>query len=287
MYNGGKLEMSGFKFVVDSCCEITEEMAGNLEVEFVPFSLTVDDEVFVDSMDFDVKAFINAMENSSSGAKSGCPTPFDFEQKIDPEKETFVITITAGLSACYESACMARQNVLENHPDAKIHVFNTKSAAAGEALVFLKIKDCIQGGKSFEEIIEIVEDYIKDLQTLFVLGKLDNMVKNGRMSKIAGTVVSLMSIHPILMGDREGEIGIKEKCIGRKKALSKLVESVGNMGVPTCGKRAFVSYCNNPERGMDIKARLEKMYDFSEVLIAPTRGLGTMYAEDGGIIISF
>lgn len=279
--------MSNFKFVVDSCCEVTREMIGGLDVEFVPFSMTVDDTTFIDSEDFDVKALITAMENSTSGAKSGCPTPFDFEQKIDPEAETFIITITGGLSGCYASACKAVENVLEKNPEAKIHVFNTKSAAAGESAVFLRIKDFIEEGKSFEEIVEAGENYISDLQTLFVLGKLDNMVKNGRMSKVAGTVASLMSIHPILMADRGGEVGVKEKCLGRKKAMTKLVEAVGNMGVSTTGKRAVVSHCNCPERGEEVKAKLEKMYDFSEVLLAPTRGLGTMYADDGGVIVAF
>lgn len=279
--------MSNFRVVADSCCEVTRDMIGDMDLKFVPFSMTVDDTVFVDSEDFDNKAFIEAMKNSPNCAKSGCPTPFDFAEKIDPEKQTFIITISGALSGCYESATMARQDVLEKHPEAKIYVFNTKSAAAGEALVFLKIKDCIEEGKSFEEIIEITEAYIKDLQTLFVLGSLDNMVKNGRMSKIAGSVASLLSIHPILMGDRNGEIGILEKCVGRKKALNKLVESVGKMGVSISGKRAFVTHCNNPERGMDIKAKLEKMYDFSEVLLVENRGLGTMYANDGGVIVCF
>lgn len=279
--------MSNFKFVLDSCCEVTKEMIGELDVEFVPFSMTVGDETFIDSVDFDVKTFIAAMENSTTGAKSGCPTPYDFEQKIDPKAETFIITITGALSACYASACKAVETVLEKNPEAKIHVFNTKSAAAGESAVFMKIKDLVSEGKSFEEIVEAVENYIVDLQTLFVLGKLDNMVKNGRMSKIAGTVASLMSIHPILMADRGGEVGVKEKCLGRKKAISKLVDAVGNMGVSTTGKRVIISHCNCPERGEEVKAKLEKMYDFSEVLLAPTRGLGSMYADDGGIIVAF
>lgn len=279
--------MSNFKLVVDSCCEVTKEMIGNIETEFVPFSMTVDDKTFIDDENFEPVPFIEAMKNSANCAKSGCPTPFDFAEKIDPEKETFIITISAALSACYESATMAKHDVEEKHPNAKIHVFNSISAAPGEALVFLKIKECIEAGKSFDEIIEITESYIKDLQTLFVLGSLDNMVKNGRMSKIAGSVASLLSIHPILMGDRNGEIDILEKCIGRKKALNKLVEAVGNLGVSTAGKTAFVTHCNNLERGLDVKSKLEKLYDFKEVLINENRGLGTMYANDGGIIISF
>lgn len=279
--------MSKFMLVVDSCCEVSKEMIGDIQTAFVPFSMTVDDKTFIDDESFETVPFIEAMKASSSCAKSGCPTPFDFVKNIDPEKETFIITISAALSACYESATMARQQVLEDNPDAKVYVFNSISAGPGEGLVFMKVKEGIEAGKSFEEIIETTEAYIKDMQTLFVLGSLDNMVKNGRMSKVAGTVASLLSIHPILMGDRNGEIDVVEKCLGRKKALNKLVESVGKLGVSTKDKLAFVTHCNCPERGFDIKSKLEKLYDFKEVLINENRGLGTMYANDGGIIVSF
>ena len=100
-------------------------------------------------------------------------------------------------------------------------------------------------------------------------------------------LVSVLNIKPVMMGTPEGTI---EQCaIGRgtKKALKKMIEEVGSR-VSDYENRIFgISHCNCPERAQFVKAEIEKRYPFKQIIIADTAGVGTLYANDGGIVIAF
>ncbi len=281
--------MEKFRFVVDSCCEVTEDFRGDMDVVKVPFFMTLDGVDHVDDENLDEDAFLKIMADSPNCPKSGCPAPFAFTEQIDPSINTFIITLSSKLSACYESAMKAREEILEKNPNAKIHVFDSLSASSGELNVFLKAKDLIEQGLSFEEIVQKTESYIKNMKTLFVLEDLSILIKNGRMSKVAGAVANLLSICPVMCA-KDGEIEVYQKALGIKKALNKLVTAVGEVNKTASDfkdKILVITHCNNFPRANDVRQKMKAAYDFKDVIINKTKGLSTMYANDGGIIIAF
>lgn len=107
------------------------------------------------------------------------------------------------------------------------------------------------------------------------------------MTGMKATLVSVLNIKPVMMGTPEGTI---EQCAmgrGTKKALKKMVEEVGNR-VSDFEDRVFgISHCNCPERAQYVKEEIEKRYPFQKIIVADTAGVGTLYANDGGIVIAF
>lgn len=281
--------MEDYRIVADSCCEVTPEMMEGLPVSIVPFSMTVDDTVYVDNPDLDPMVFLQAMKDSPNCPKSGCPTPYDYEQAAKGAKHVFMITISGALSGSYESACVAKKNIEAQNPDAKVHVFNSKSASSGETVIFLKLKEYLAQGLSFAEVVEKTQKYVDTMHTLFVLESLDNLIKNGRMSKFSGALAGLLSICPIMGGDREGEIKLYEKALGIKKAINKLIDVIEREAKEfgTKGRTLVVTHCNNRQRAEYIQQKVQERMDFDQVVINETRGLGTMYAFDGGVVIAF
>lgn len=108
---------------------------------------------------------------------------------------------------------------LENHK-SRIHIVDSKSAAAGETLVAIKLREYIDANYSFEEISEKIDVFVSNMKTLFILDEYDNLVKNGRMKQLAGAFIKALSIKPI-MGAEDGAIKLFGKGRGYQKGSSK------------------------------------------------------------------
>jgi len=66
-----------WKVVVDTACDFREipNKAENITYERVPFSLQIEDKVFVDNLDLDIDKMMEEMYASSEPARSACPSP--------------------------------------------------------------------------------------------------------------------------------------------------------------------------------------------------------------------
>ena len=272
--------------VADSCCDFTEELKKELKVdiEIVPMTLQLDDEDYLDDENLDVNKYIEDMRNASS-VKTAAPSPKLFMDKFEQAKEIFCLTLSGKLSATYSNACLAKSMILDKG-ERLIHVFDTKSAASGETLVALKIQECIDKKMTFQEIVDNVTKYISEMKIFFVLESLDNLIKNGRISKIKAMIASAFSIKPVMHGV-DGEIDIYKKVRGLKKAYCELVDAIGENCSNFQEKTMVITHCNCFERAKEIKKKIIEKYNFRDVLIVSARGLSTTYENEGGIIISY
>lgn len=269
--------------VSDSCCNLINEYAEGYDLELVPFNLQLDDEHFIDDENLNVNEYREKMKNASV-VRSAAPSPKLFLDKIKLAKEVFVVTMSNKISATYSNACLAA-NMLEDE-NIKVHVFDTKSAAGGETLVVDKIQECINNNMSFEEVVSCVEDYMSELQTFFVLEKLDNLIRNGRLSKAKAMIATMLSIKPVLYAV-DGQIEIFKKVRGLKKAYSELVDSIADFAVNIENKKLVITHCNCLERAKELKDKIRDKYKFKDVIILPAGGIATTYEDDGGIIINY
>lgn len=273
--------------VADSSCEVNKEIEASTGVDLVPFKLYIDGEEYIDNTELNVINFISKMVKSSELPRSACPSPNDFMEKFQKTKEVFVVTISAALSGTFNSAELAKNLYKEENPDAKVHVFNSKSASIGETLVAMKIKETLDKGMDFEGVVEAVEKYIAEQKTYFIAESLDNLMKNGRISKFKGRLATALNIKPIMAATDEGEITLMEKARGSNKAFKRLAEIVGQNAVNAQEKVLAISHCNNPERAEMLKAEIEKHCSFKEIIIVQTGGLSSLYVDNQGIILSF
>ena len=277
-----------YRIIGDSCLDLTPEMKKEGKIRIVPLTLHVDGVDYRDDETFDQKNFIAVVAASQTGPKSSCPSPEDFKQAFgEDDVPAFCVTLSAELSGSYNSALLGQRLSQEDHPDKKIHVFNSRSACIGETLIALKIEEYAEAGASFEAIVEKVEAYIRHQETFFVLDNLETLRKNGRLTGVKAALVSVLNIKPVMMATPEGTI---EQCSmgrGTKKALKKMVEEVGNK-VSDFENRIFgISHCNCLERAIFVKEEIEKRYPFKKIVISDTAGVGTMYSNDGGVVIVF
>lgn len=279
--------MSSYKIVVDSCCEIPEEIKKEIIVERVPLTLEVGDTIVIDDDNFDQKSFLKMVDECSTAAKSACPSPERYMEAYDAEVDrVYVVTLTSKLSGSYNSAILGK-NLLEDSGKKmpKIHVFDSLSASVGETQLVLKIKELEEEGKSFEEIVELVELFRDEMKTYFVLDNLDTFRKNGRLTGIKAIGVSKLNIKPIMYA-LDGVVAQKSQAIGSKKALHKMADILLEEGKNLHEKILIISHCNCVERAQLVRDKLIEKVRFKAVYILDTMGVSSMYANDGGIIVT-
>lgn len=279
--------MSNYKIVVDSCCEIPEEIKKELFVESVPLTLEVGDATIIDDDTFDQASFLKMVDECPTCPKSACPSPERYMEAYDADVErVYVITLTSKLSGSYNSAVLGKHLLEESGKKVpKIHVFDSLSASAGETQLVMKIKELEEQGRTFEEVVEIVELFKNEMKTYFVLDNLDTLRKNGRLTGLKAVVVSTMNIKPIMYA-LDGTIAQKSQAIGTKKALRKMADILIEEGKALHEKVLIISHCNCLERAQIMKERLLEKIQFKAVYILDMMGVSSMYANDGGIIVT-
>ena len=277
-----------YRIIADSCLDLTPEMKEEGKIQIVPLILQVDGVDFIDDASFDQKKFIKAVADFEGCPKSSCPSPEDYKKAFgEDEIPAFCVTLSAELSGSYNSAVLGQRLVQEEFPNKKVDIFNSRSASAGETLFAIKVQELAESGMDFEEVVEKTEEFIRHQDTMFVLENLDTLRKNGRLSGMKATLVSVLNIKPVMMATPEGTI---EQCSlgrGTKKALKKMVEEVGKKVSDMEQKIFAISHCNCPERAAFVQEEVKRLYSFKKIVIADTAGVSTMYANDGGIVISF
>ncbi|WP_300410659.1 DegV family protein [Lagierella sp.] len=270
--------------VADSGCDLSEEIKKRLNIEIVPFNIDIDGESIMDTPDVDKKSFMKKMRKSSNPVRSAAPSPNLFMEKFKDFKEILVITISQKLSGTYNNAVLAKNMFLEE-VDAKIHVFDSKSASSGETAIAMKIQELMDQNFNFEEIVTEVEDFISNMKSYFILDDFDNLIKNGRMSKITGTIAKFLSFKPVMQGV-DGEIQVFAKTRGQLNALNKLVEAIG-MEKKLDDRNLVISHCEALETALKLKKAIEQKYKFKSIQIVETGLLASVYANRGGIVVCF
>ncbi len=275
-----------FQIIGDSCTDLTKEQKELGEYKLVPLTLEIGTDVFVDDENFNQSLFIEKMKAYPESPKSACPAPEAYRELFKEAEDTYVVTLSSQLSGSYNSAEVARQMYLEQEK-RNIAVIDSRSASVGQTLIAMKIKELAEEGLPFEKVVEEVCRFREGQSTMFVLEDLENLRKNGRLSNIKAFVANVLNIKPVMGATPEGTIVQLDQARGMKKALIKMAEIVSEKAVHPEKRILGVAHCNNYERAVFIRDEIMKRVKFKDSIIVDTAGVSTLYANDGGIIISF
>ena len=276
-----------YKIVVDSCCELPENYKNDSRFEIVPLGLEVGDYVIQDDDNFNQKEFLQKVADYPQCPKSSCPSPERFREAYHEgaAEEIYAVTLSSHLSGSYNSAELGKSLYSEKYGEKKIHVVDSESASWGETQLVEKIVACKEAGLNFEETVKEVETFKRQMRTYFVLDNLETLRKNGRLSGVKAFVASTLNIKPVMVGNW-GVIEQKGQAVGINKALARMADYiVGDVENPE-ERTLMITHCNCQERAEYMRSLMEKRASYKEVLIMDTAGVSSMYANDGGVIVT-
>ena len=276
-----------FHIVCDSCTDLTEEDLKKGCYTLVPLTLLVDGEEIIDDETFDQADFLAKVAASKEAVKSACPAPESYMEAYSKADDIYVVTLSAELSGSYNSAVLGKNLYEEENGTKNIHVVNSRGAATTQVLIARKLNEYASQGMPFEEVVDKIEEYTTSLRTYFVLETLEVLRKNGRLSRLSATITGALNIKPVMIGTRDGVIQKAAQARGMKKALAKMVEHMGSEGRDLTRRQFVISHCNCYERAVYVKELIKKHLHAEDVDIVDTKGVSSLYACDGGIIVSY
>ena len=276
-----------FHIVCDSCTDLTEEDLKKGCYTLVPLTLLVDGEEIIDDETFDQADFLAKVAASKESVKSACPAPESYMEAYSKADDIYVVTLSAELSGSYNSAVLGKNLYEEENGTKNIHVVNSRGAATTQVLIARKLNEYASQGMPFEEVVDKIEEYTTSLRTYFVLETLEVLRKNGRLSRLSATIAGALNIKPVMIGTRDGVIQKAAQARGMKKALAKMVEHMGSEGRDLTRRQFVISHCNCYERAVYVKELIKKHLHAEDVDIVDTKGGSSLYACDGGIIVSY
>ncbi len=276
-----------YKIILDSCGELPEEYKKDPHFEHVPLELHVGDYRTWDDETFDQADFLKRVAECPTCPKSACPSPERYMQSYDADADDiYVVTLSGNLSGSYNSANVARGMFLEKDPQKNIFICDSCSASVGQTQIALYIHALAQKGLPFAEIKEKAKAFRDDLDTYFILDNLETLRKNGRLSKVKAFVASSLSIKPVMGATDDGNIIQRGQAIGMKKAMQKMAELIASEKPDSENRMVMISHCNCLERAEKFKEVLLSKIKCKDVMILDTAGISSMYANDGGFIVT-
>ena len=250
----------------------------------VPMKIIMGEKEFVDTAALDVRGMVDELRAYKGKSGSSCANAQEWLDAFGDADMVFGVTISRNLSGSYNAAEAAAREYAEEHPDAKVHIFDSLSAGPEMAMVAEKIAELVGKGLSFEEIVAGVREYQNHCHTLFCLESMNNLARNGRVNPAVAKIASVLGIRAC--GDAQnGQIIPTQKPRGQKKATETLAAMVRERGFSD-GCRLRIAHCFGQEQAQLLADAVRKDLPGARVEIEPTTALCSFYAEEGGLIIA-
>jgi len=251
----------------------------------VPLKIVTDQREFIDDAKLDLADMLTYLETYKGRSGTSCPNVGDWLDSIDDAEGIFIITITSGLSGCYNAALQAKQVYEEEHPGRKVCVLDSLSTGPEMILIAEKLAEYGRQGMDFDAAEAAIRDYMTHTHLLFSLSSLTNLARNGRVSPLVAKATELLGIRIVGKASDQGTLQPLHKCPGEAKALAAVVRQMQALGYR--GGKVRIAHCRNEAGAKRLSALLAPLCPAGDISIEECTGLCSFYAEKGGILIGF
>ena len=269
------------KIITDSASDLTS-MEG-IDMAYAPMKVCTDEREFTDNDDINVREMVDFLYSYKGRSSSSCPNAEDWLNAFGDAENIVCITITGGLSGSYNSALSAKNIYEGDHPERHVLVVDSLTAGPEMALMAERVREQALAGKDLEEIEADLKGYKTEL--LFALESLRNFANNGRVSKAAAAAAGLLGIRAIGRASDVGTLELLSKTRGEAKTLDGVMSYLKELRCK--GGKIFIDHCFAEETVNKLAFKIKAEYPNAEIVIRPTRGLCSFYAELGGFLVGF
>ncbi|WP_174615741.1 DegV family protein [Virgibacillus ihumii] len=278
------------QLMTDGGADIPKRIADSMDIISVPLYLHFKDQHYKAGETIDLETFHQKINETNELPRSAAPSPNDFYnayKRIDSNTPIIMLSLSKGLSATYENARLAKNMLLEEEPNRKLEVINTKTASCGIGLLLHEAKIKMEQGHTYNQLIDHLHHRVEQTTTLFVLKTLENLVKGGRLDKVKGTIAKTLNIKVLMKASEEGTIEVADRVRGDKKSIRRFIEQIGEYTKDFENKVISMTHCNAEERATHVLEEIRKKYPFKDAYLTEMGPLIATYAGEGGLVISF
>ena len=272
------------KIVTDSSCDLGINFIEENNIELIQLLLNLDGEIIKDDLgkSLGYREFYEKLRAGSMPSTSQINI-YTFEEKfkelLDAGYEILYIGLSSALSGTFNSANMARNNILEENPNAKIAVVDSISVSMGLGMLIKKAYEMINEGKMLEEIVQWIEENKNKVIHAILVDDLKHLKRGGRLSASSAAVGTILNIKPLLKLNNSGAVEATEKVKGKKKALKRLASIVKEKAINIENEILYIMHGDALEEAQYLKEIILQELNFKDVKV---EYIGTVIGTHGG-----
>ena len=272
-----------FKIVADSSANLPA-LAG-VSYASVPLKIVTDEKEYVDDITLNTEQMVCDLEAYKGRSGTACPSVGDWLDAFGDAQYVFTIAITSNLSGSHNAALQAKEIYEDTHPDRRVTCLDSLSTGPEMVLIAEKIVELMNEGLDFDTVSARVQEYMGKTHLLFSLESMDNLAKNGRVSKVAAKAAGILGIRVVGKASDVGTLQQLHKCRGEKKALQTMLEEMEAHGFT--GGKVRIAHGLNENGAKALLEVIRSAHPDIEATIVPFGGLCCFYAERGGLMVGF
>lgn len=222
--------MEKIKIITDSTLDLPSDLIKEKNIEVLPLLINFGEESYLDGLEINTKEMLDRIEKENILPTTAQVTPNRFEEVfkkyLDEGYKIVTLVLSAEMSGTYQSACIAK-NMLDTDD---IVVIDSRNVTSGLGVLVLKACEFRDNGNNIFEIEEKIKNIIPKIRSSLSFESLDNLVRGGRLSKTAGAIGSVLGLR-LILEVKDGQMAVKDKVRGSKKALKKVISDFENGNV--------------------------------------------------------
>ncbi len=272
------------KIITDSSCDLGINFIEENNIELIPLLLNLDGETLKDDLgkSLGYREFYEKLRAGSMPSTSQINI-YTFEEKfkelLDKGYEILYIGLSSALSGTFNSANMARNNILEENPNAKIAVVDSISVSMGLGMLIKKACKMIEEGKMLEDIVQWIEENKNKVIHAILVDDLKHLKRGGRVSASTAAVGSILNIKPLLKLNNSGAVEASEKIKGKKKGLKRLASIIKENAINIENEILYIMHGDVLEEAQYLKEIILQELNFKDVKV---EYIGTVIGTHGG-----
>lgn len=240
--------MRDFVIMTDSCCDLTAQLAEELELVVLPLSLEMGGATYYNWLDERDIAFRDFYARIRSGetATTSAVNVGTFEEKmreiLQSGRDILCINFSSALSTTYQSAAIAAEELRSEFPEATIHVVDSLCASQGQGLLVYLCVQQKRAGKTLDEVHAFAEETKGRVCHWFTVDDLNHLKRGGRISAATALFGTMLSIKPVMHVDNGGHLTPVSKARGRKASLLALVDRMEQTAIDPQNQTIFITH---------------------------------------------
>lgn len=265
--------MSKFVILTDSSCDLSQELADELNVKVLPLSLTVKGKEYknyLDGREIGFKEFYTMLRNGENAKTSAINVATflnEMESILKNGNDVLCLSFSSGLSNTYNASKIAAEELSEKYPDRKIYSVDTLCASLGQGmLVYLAAKER-EKGKTIDEVKDFCENNKLNICHIFTVDDLYHLKRGGRVSSAVALVGTMLKIKPVLHMDNEGHLVNISKARGRKESLESLIRRMDEYAINPKDQTIFISHGDCYDDAKYVENLIKEKFNVKEVII--------------------
>jgi DegV family protein with EDD domain len=286
--------MTRVGIVADTAASIPTDLIQKYGIGMVPLITVFEDKSYRDGIDLkEASQLFELVDKADKFPSSSAPPPadyLDFYRKLAQKKVEGIlsVTISSGLSACFDVATQSKQMAQKELPGVKVEVFDSRTTVGGFGMIVLAAARAAAEGKDLVQVIKAASEVRDKLSCIVLFDTLSFLAKSGRIGRANALMGNMLSIKPI--AEVPPSIGTVEpvaRVRTRPKAIKYLLDIVRRRSKPGDKIHFLVEHTVLDKEAKKLMQMLSDEFDCAEVLFCEPQPVAALKIGPKCIVLTF